>query len=154
MNDIDLINISSLQHLLFCIRRFYLTTIENIWEDNILTVQGTNLHINVHNKNKIKISSYKYGIIGEADIIEKNEGNFYPVEYKRGKPLYDLCYKVQLCAQALCIEEMTSIIVTKGAIFYGIKCHREEISFDDSLRSTLNTLLSCGDKFYARCCSL
>lgn len=147
----DLLPISALQHLIFCERQWALIHLEQIWEENKLTIEGNHLHERVdnpreENKGKIKIvrslrlRSLKYGLTGIADLVEfrKLSSNTflqpYPVEYKRGKPKKDLSDSVQLCAQALCLEEMLKVPIPKGAFFYGEPKRRYEIELDQALR--------------------
>jgi CRISPR-associated exonuclease Cas4 len=87
----------------------------------------------------IPLRSLRLGLIGKADVVEfhrldKETWQPFPVEYKRGKPKLDHCDMIQLCAQAMCLEEMLSISVPKGAIFYGRTRRRLDVSFDDALR--------------------
>ena len=83
--------------------------------------------------------SLKFGLIGKADVVEfhkKDDGTWvpFPVEYKRGKPKMDDCDKVQLCAQAICLEEMLNVEIKKGALYYGRTRRREDVVFDEKLR--------------------
>ena len=87
----------------------------------------------------LNLRSFGLGLIGKADVVEfhlnaDGSSTPFPVEYKRGKPKPDDCDKVQLCAQALCLEEMLKVSVLKGALFYGKTLHRLEVDFDESLR--------------------
>ena len=87
----------------------------------------------------VPLRSLILGLIGKADVIEfhrREQGDWipYPVEYKRGKPKRDDCDKVQLCAQALCLEEMLNVHIYEGALFYGRTRHRLDVVFNDSLR--------------------
>lgn len=90
----------------------------------------------------LPIRSLRLGLIGKADVVEfnKEEGTEatlwrpFPVEYKRGKPKKENWDEVQLCAQALCLEEMLECDVSCGALFYGRTRHREEVAFDERLR--------------------
>lgn len=87
----------------------------------------------------LPLCSLKLGLSGKADVVEfhrigKNIWLPFPVEYKRGKPKLDHCDVIQVCAQAMCLEEMLSITVPKGAIFYGRTRRRFDVSFDESLR--------------------
>jgi CRISPR-associated exonuclease Cas4 len=81
----------------------------------------------------------KLGLVGRADVVEfhragKDLWQPFPVEYKRGKPKVDHCDLIQLCAQAICLEEMLSVFVPAGAIFYGRTKRRLDVDFDDGLR--------------------
>jgi CRISPR-associated exonuclease Cas4 len=152
----DLIPLSALQHLIFCERQCALIHIEQAWAENLFTAEGRIMHERVHEANrqsrgKVRIEysmwlrSFRLGLIGKADVVEfhrkpdslKAESEVcvpFPVEYKRGKPKKDNCDKVQLCAQALCLEEMLNIEVPCGALFYGKKRRRTDVTFDSALR--------------------
>jgi CRISPR-associated exonuclease Cas4 len=161
----DLVMISALQHLLFCPRQCALIHIERQWMENRLTAEGRILHERVHSsgsesRGKIRVEfdvpirSLRLGLIGRADIVEfhQQDNNIwqpYPVEYKRGRPKKDDSDRVQLCAQALCLEEMLDREVTEGALYYGVKKRRQNILFDAELRQitsdtadSLHTLLN------------
>ena len=146
----DLIPLSALQHVVFCERQCALIHIEQMWDENRLTAEGKIMHERVHeageeSRGKVRIErgvplrSLKLGLIGKADVVEFHllEGDKwqpYPVEHKRGKPKPDECDKVQLCAQALCLEEMLGVEVPSGAVFYGRTRHRLDVEFDQALR--------------------
>ena len=148
----DLLMLSALQHLLFCPRQCALIHIEQLWLENRLTAEGRILHERVHtaakeSRRKIRIEfdmpirSLELGLIGRADVVEfqlQDDGVWlpYPVEYKRGRPKKDDSDRVQLCAQALCLEEMLSVDVPAGALYYGKKKRRAEVEFDQQLRQT------------------
>jgi CRISPR-associated exonuclease Cas4 len=158
----DLLQLSALQHLVFCERQCALIHIENVWADNALTVQGKHLHDKVHeagerseSRGDIRIArglalrSLRLGLSGVADVVEfhrVNEGGIpladvrglwlpFPVEYKRGRPKRDRCDEVQVCAQAMCLEEMLGVNIPEGALFYGATRHRFDVSFDAALRA-------------------
>ena len=85
------------------------------------------------------LRSLRLGLIGKADVVEfhrQPDGSWlpFPVEYKRGKPKADDCDKVQLCAQAICLEEMLDVAIPEGALFYGQTRHRLDVVFDEALR--------------------
>lgn len=87
----------------------------------------------------VPLRSLRIGLIGKADVVEfhkKDDGSWlpFPVEYKRGKPKRDDCDKVQLCAQAICLEEMLNVEIPEGALFYGQTRRREDVVFDEKLR--------------------
>ena len=152
----DLIPLSALQHLLFCERQCALIHIEQVWSENLFTAEGRIMHERVHtadreSRGNIRIEysmwlrSLRLGLIGKADVVEfhrkpdsqKTESEVwvpFPVEYKRGKPKKDNCDKVQVCAQALCLEEMLNVEVPCGALFYGKKRRRTDVAFDEALR--------------------
>lgn len=151
MYDIDnLIQLSALQHMAFCPRQCALIHVEQTWTESGLTAEGRIMHDRVHDENResrgstrieygVPLRSLRLGLIGKADVVEYHrtdvsEWQPYPVEYKRGKPKADHCDKVQLCAQAMCLEEMLGANIPKGAIFYGKTRHRLDVTFDESLR--------------------
>jgi CRISPR-associated exonuclease Cas4 len=152
----DLIQLSALSHYAYCPRRCALIHIEQLWSENLFTAEGRIMHEKVHEENResrgslrieygVPLRSLRLGLIGKADIVEfhrmeKDVWQPFPVEYKRGKPKVDDCDKVQLCAQALCLEEMLNIRVPQGALFYGKTRRRLDVSFEEKLRQkTENT---------------
>ena len=146
----DLIMISALQHYAFCPRQCALIHIEQIWTESGRTAEGRIMHDRVHDESResrgdvridygVSIRSLRLGLIGKADVVEfhrRPDGSWlpFPVEYKRGKPKADDCDKVQLCAQAICLEEMLSVAIPAGALFYGQTRHRLDVVFDEGLR--------------------
>lgn len=146
----NLIQLSALQHFAFCPRQCALIHIEQIWDENLLTAEGRIMHEKVHEQDResrgevrieygVPLRSLRLGLVGKADVVEfhrvnKNIWQPFPVEYKRGKPKIDHCDIIQLCAQAICLEEMLSISIPNGAIFYGRTRRRLEVTFDDTLR--------------------
>lgn len=146
----DLIMVSALQHIAFCERQCALIHIEQVWSESGLTAEGRIMHEKVHEQDResrgnirieygLPLRSLKLGLIGKADVVEfyrvgKGIWQPFPVEYKRGKPKPGNCDLIQLCAQAMCLEEMLSLSVPDGAIFYGRTRRRLDVSFDDALR--------------------
>ena len=155
----DLLPISALQHFSFCPRQCALIHIEAQWSDNRYTVEGNHLHEKTHQitqKNSseirvvtgLKIHSFDLGLYGIADVVEfhrvKSAGTTIagvdgewrpsPVEYKRGTPKQGECDRVQLCAQAICLEEMLRTPISEGEIFYGQIRRREHVEFSEELR--------------------
>ncbi len=146
IDDDDLIMISALQHYSYCPRQCALIHLEQVWHENVFTMEGRLLHDRAHSigterrsaKKKAygtPVRSLQYGITGRTDIIEFEEsGSVIPVEYKRGGPKKGQMDAIQLCAQALCLEEMLNVSIEKGYCFYGKKRRRQEVAFDDALR--------------------
>jgi len=146
----DLIPLSALQHLVFCERQCALIHVEQAWDENRFTAEGRIMHERVHEAGEesrgnvrvargVSLRSLRLGLIGKADVVEFHRvepGKWrpFPVEHKRGKPKPDESDKVQLCAQALCLEEMLGVEVPSGALFYGRTRHRLEVAFDEALR--------------------
>lgn len=145
-DESDYIMLSALQHYQFCPRQCALIHIEQQWAENRYTAEGKVLHEradsgksqqqgDVRIVRSLLISSQKYGLSGQADVVEFNaDGSVYPVEYKRGRPKPDRCDEVQLCAQAFCLEEMLNVCIEAGALFYGQRRRRKEVVFDRGLR--------------------
>lgn len=147
----DLLPISALQHLSFCERQCALIHIEQVWDENRLTVEGRILHEKVHGQEAetrdgvrivrgLRLRSLRLGLAGVADVVEFEMSDqrsqiVRPVEYKRGKPKPGLCDEVQLCAQAMCLEEMLKVAVPAGSLFYGMSRRRHDVTFDKELRA-------------------
>ncbi len=145
----NLIMLSALNHYLYCPRRCALIHIEQIWTENLFTAEGRIMHDKVDTANResrgnvrieygVPMRSLRLGLIGKADVVEFHKQGEewipFPVEYKRGKPKMDNCDKVQLCAQAICLEEMLNVEIREGALFYGQTRRREDVVFDEKLR--------------------
>lgn len=166
-SDDDLLMLSGIQHIAFCERQYALIYIEQQWAENQHTVEGHFMHECVDDPfesetrndrliiRSLPVVSFKLGLYGRADVVEfikteKSEQNTVikikeregwwspiPVEYKRGRPKPDDCDEAQLCAQAMCLEEMYNININKGYIYYGLTKHRNEINFNEELRQAV-----------------
>lgn len=159
----DLLPLSAVQHLVFCERQYALMYIERQWAENWRTVKGKDLHERTHEQGNesrgdlriargLALRSLRLGLSGIADVVEFHRVDEnasspgaplpgapglwrpFPVEYKRGKPKPNRCDEVQLCAQALCLEEMLHVAVPGGALFYGATRRRMEVNLDADLR--------------------
>lgn len=146
----DLIPLSAVQHVVFCERQCALIHVEQVWVENLFTAEGRIMHERVHDGGQesrgdiriergVPLRSLRLGLIGKADVVEFHRTDVgtwqpFPVEYKRGKPKTDDCDKVQLCAQAICLEEMLDMSVPYGALYYGKTRRRLDVIFDQSLR--------------------
>ena len=154
----QLIPISALQHWVFCPRQCGLIHLEQMWSENRLTAEGRLLHDRVHEADAenrpgirivrgLRLVSYRLGLVGQADVVEFHQSDNgialpgasglwqpFPVEYKRGKPKKDHSDNIQLCAQALCLEDMLQTDIPVGAFFYGRPRRRTDVQLDDSLR--------------------
>jgi CRISPR-associated exonuclease Cas4 len=149
--DDEPIMLSSLQHFSYCPRQCALIHIEQAWSENVFTAEGRIMHDkadsnkhetrgNVRIDYSVPLRSLKIGLIGKADVVEfhrQGDGTWrpFPVEYKRGKPKVNNCDRVQLCAQAICLEEMLDVKIGEGALFYGQTRRREDVVFDEKLRA-------------------
>ncbi|MEI6269772.1 MAG: CRISPR-associated protein Cas4 [Methylococcaceae bacterium] len=154
------IYLSRLQHYLFCSRQFALIELEDIWAENQFTAEGQVLHQRVNQADQqkrgtirtvwaLRLANVELGIEGVADVVEYHKQADgaeipYPIEYKRGKPKEHRADEVQLCAQALCLEEMHRVSVPEGALFYGEVRRRHPVVFDAELRNlTAQTIVAC-----------
>lgn len=151
--EADLLPLSALQHLAFCERQCALIHIEGVWAENRLTAQGRLLHERVHEREDesrgdvriargLRLRSLRLGLVGQADVVEFHRQpdrtwQPFPVEYKRGRAKRGDCDRIQLCAQAMCLEEMTGAAVPEGALFYGTPRRRETVCFDPALRAAV-----------------
>ncbi len=142
-----LIPLSALQHHLFCPRQCALIHVEGLWAEDGATAAGRILHERVDAgvgetrpgvrvARGVALRSLALGVAGRADVVEYHgkPPRPFPVEYKRGKPKTHRADEVQLCAQAICLEEMSGQAVPEGALFYGEKRRRTPVAFDPGLR--------------------
>jgi CRISPR-associated exonuclease Cas4 len=153
MEDDEFLPLSGLQHLLFCERQCALIHVEQIWAENALTTQGNLLHERVdlpaleqrpgvRIERAVPLRSDRLRLIGKADVVEFHAvpgqgGRWqpFPVEYKRGRRRKWLHDEVQVCAQAMCLEEMVGEPVPRGALYYAASKRRRDVLLDDALRS-------------------
>ena len=152
----DFIMISALQHYIFCPRQCGLIHVDDVWQENLFTVRGNILHKKVDTDTYetrgtiktvrgLRIHSFRLGIVGRCDVVEfretKSGEEAMPVEFKAGQPKEDISDKVQLCAQALCLEEMLNTQISKGAFFYGKIRRRNIVEIDNELRSQTENII-------------
>ncbi len=155
----DFLQISGLQHFQFCRRQWALIHLEQQWAENLRTVEGELLHQRTHDASQrerrgellitrdMRVFSATLGLSGSCDVVEFKrcekgvplsgmEGKYqpYPVEYKRGSPRTDHVNHLQLCAQAMCLEEMLCCDIPEGALYYGEIRRREKVLFSEELR--------------------
>ena len=169
-SDEDLLPLSGIQHMAFCERQWALIHVEGQWEENVLTVEGKHIHEradqpftnetrgDVRTTRSVPLISRKLGLRGLADVLEyvkvddptnsetiQIEGRagrwkVRPVEFKRGKPKKDDRDSVQICAQAMALEEMLDIHIPDGYLYYNEIRRREKVAFDDILRARVELL--------------
>ena len=160
------IPLSALQHAVYCLRQAALIHLERLWADNRFTAEGDVLHAvsdkgghrhvrGVRRVMALQIASERLNVSGIADVVEfhQTEGGEipYPVEYKRGKPKLHRADEVQLCAQGLCLEEMTGQSVPEGALYYAETKRRVKVPFDPDLRQlTERTITNLASVFQSR----
>lgn len=171
----DFLSLSGLQHFVFCRRQWALIHIENQWQDNYRTVDGALMHEKAHDreneesrgnlliKRGVSVYSAGLGVSGQCDVLEYRRSDDgiplpgkdglwqpYPVEYKRGKPKTDNSDKLQLCAQAMCLESMLCCNIPEGALFYGEIRRREAVPFTDELRAQVREQLAQMHELYKK----
>lgn len=147
-DESELVMISALEHYSYCPRQCALIHIEQIFDENIYTLKGHMAHERVDQaitraeddmriERGLPLWSRRLGLTGRADVVEFHGTVPYPVEYKLGKRREWQYEAIQLCAQALCLEEMLGLAVPQGAIYYCSSRVRREITFDSHLRATV-----------------
>lgn len=154
MTDPEAIPLSALQHWRVCPRQCALIHIAGVWEENRLTAEGRLLHERVHQAGDeirggvrtvrgLTLVSKHLGLVGQADAVEFRPGAPpFPVEYKRGRPKKDSADALQLCAQAICLEEMLGVSIPAGAIFYGATRRRQDVPFTADLRAEVEAAVT------------
>lgn len=161
----ELLPLSGIQHFLFCRRQWALIHVERQWQENALTAEGKIMHQRaddpfftetrngVITARSVPIASYRLGLVGVCDVVEftlspegvnlpGREGLYLaaPVEYKRGHEKRDPCDEAQLCAQAVCLEEMLSMAIPRGYLYYGETRHRVEVELSAELRGLVRDM--------------
>lgn len=143
----DYVMLSALQHFVYCPRQFALIHLEQVWEENIFTLRGLRVHERVDQpthdliegvrvERSLSLVSHQHQLRGIADVVEfLADGTPFPVEYKVGARKAKDADRVQLCAQAMCLEEMFGREVPCGALFYAKSKRRLGVAFDTGLRS-------------------
>ena len=162
----DYLQLSGLQHFAFCRRQWALIHLEQQWAENVRTVEGELLHERAHDEGfsekrgdiltvrGLRIQSPGLGVSGSCDVVEftvdpggvplqGREGLWkpFPVEYKRGKPKDDDIDRLQLCGQAMCLEEMLGCPIERGALYYGEIRRREQVELTKELREKVTAML-------------
>lgn len=171
----ELLPLSGIQHFVFCRRQWALIHIEQQWKENVLTAEGRIMHkrtddpfftetrMGVVVARAVPIASYRLGLSGVCDVVEFTESpdgvrlpgreSLYlpaPVEYKRGKPKRDPCDEAQLCAQAICLEEMLSVTIPAGYLYYGEIRHRVPVELTAELRELVRKMAEEMHAYFAR----
>lgn len=171
----DYLPLSGLQHFKFCRRQWALIHIENQWAENLRTVEGKLLHTKAHDSGQrerrgdtivtrdMRIFSPSLGISGACDVVEFQRSDagitlpgedglwqVYPIEYKHGSPRADTANDLQLCAQAMCLEEMLCCEIPEGALYFGETRHRQTVAFTEVLRQEVRDCLAEMHQYYAR----
>ena len=171
----DYLQLSGLQHFAFCRRQWALIHIETQWAENLRTVEGDLLHTRAHDETQrelrgdvltlrgLTVFSPSLGLSGKCDVVEFHadpagvplrgeEGLWlpYPVEYKRGSPKSGNEDALQLCAQAMCLEEMLCCSIPEGSLYYGETRRRTRVPLDETLRHQVRALSKEMHQLYTR----
>lgn len=174
-SDDELLALSGIQHFAFCRRQWALIHLEQSWKDNLLTALGETMHDRAHDEairekrgdliivRGLSVYSYQLGVSGKADVVEfrrsKTGHPLYgedglwserPVEYKRGASKATDVDRLQLCAQAICLEEMLGSTISYGYLFYGKTNSREKVLFTHELRSETQSISAEMHKLFKR----
>ena len=143
----EYLQLSGIQHFSFCRRQWALIHIEQQWAENVRTADGRILHEKAHDCDVVE---FRRGVNGNP--LQGQEGSWqpYPVEYKRGTPKVCDADRLQLCAQAMCLETMLCCDIPEGALYYGQTRHRETVTFDDALRQRVRDMQAEMHELYRR----
>lgn len=171
----DFLALSGIQHFSFCRRQWALIHIERLWNDNVLTVEGSLMHERAHHDalrerrgdhiavRGLAVRSSRLGVAGSCDVVEfhaAEDGHplfgedglwaALPVEYKHGRSKTIDADRLQLCAQAMCLEEMLAVDVPYGCLYYGSTHSRERVEFDAELRRGVEDMFAEMHRLYAQ----
>jgi CRISPR-associated exonuclease Cas4 len=149
----DLVLVSAIEHYAYCPRQFALIHIEQVFRESAETLSGDRVHKQVDSEHAVRhdgvrveyatpLWSERLGLVGRADAVELlSDGTVWPVEYKRGARRPKLHDDLQLCAQALCLEEMLSVAIMRGSVYYHASRRWREVDFDIPLRQATATVV-------------
>ncbi len=171
----DLLPLSGIQHFLFCRRQWALIHVERQWKENALTAEGRIMHERADDPfftesrrgtlvaRAVPVASYTLGLSGICDVVEFTESpdgvalpgreGLYapaPIEYKRGKPKREPSDEAQLCAQAICLEEMLAVQIPTGYLYYGETRRRAQVDLTAELRELVGNMSQEMHAYYRR----
>lgn len=153
MDQLDLVPISALQHYVYCPRQCAMIHIEQTFDENLYTLRGRRVHENVdvpegeitsgvRVEKALPLYSQQYGLVGKADVVEFHlDGTPHPVEYKSGPRKSRWADEVQLCGQAICLEEMTGHPVSKGSLYFHRSRRRREVEIDSAKKEKVLAII-------------
>ena len=144
--------ISALEHYEYCARQCALIHGDGVWMDNVHTVRGTHAHRRAdsgkHRRERgvltlrsIPLWSEALGLSGRADVVEVSDGAVYPVEHKSGVR-HGRAADLQVCAQAMCLEEMLEVDIPRGFVWYGGPRRRQAVTLDETLRHAVRETIT------------
>ncbi len=173
--DAELLQLSGIQHFSFCRRQWALIHLEHLWQENWRTTEGNLFHRCAHDVGRrerrgdtliirgLPVVSHALGISGQCDVVEfhrdpsgislngeKDLWIPYPVEYKHGTPKDNPADRLQLCAQAMCLEEMLCCPVPEGALFYGANRRRSVVPMEKELQNAVREMLEEMHRLFKR----
>lgn len=171
----DFLMISGIQHFSFCPRQWALIHIDQVWAENVKTMEGNIIHENCHNPDFVekrgellvsrgmRISSRTLGVTGQCDVVEFRQNNAgcylygqkgvwqpFPIEYKRGKSKDIDADRLQLCCQAMCLTEMLGVPISEGAVYYHETHRRETVSLTEELCHEVREMLAQMHDYFRR----
>lgn len=166
MSERGILMLSGLQHFAYCRRQWALIHVEQQWQENLHTAEGQVFHRRAHDEQQtevrgdtiivrgMRVQSERLGISGICDVVEftrspvgialaGREGRYqvHPVEYKKGAPKEHQADELQLCAQAMCLEEMLLCRIDEGSLFYGEPRRRTRVTFSPELRAQAEQMI-------------
>ena len=157
-NEDEYLQLSGIQHFRFCRRQWALIHIENLWAENVRTVDGELMHERAHDSGlrekragvivtrDLAISSQTLGASGACDVVEfRKSADGIPLPGEEGR-----FNELQLCGQAMCLEEMLCCDIQKGALYFGEMRHRIEVEFTPELRREVLETLTEMHSLYRR----
>ena len=175
MTSAEPLMLSAIQHFAFCRRQWALIHIEQQWAENVRTVDGSVFHRRAHDEHQfesrgdvliargLRVGSERLNVTGICDVVEfhRDPGGIelhgrdgrwsvYPVEYKKGAPKANDADRLQLCAQAMCLEEMLACAIPEGSLYYGETRRRERVALSAELRSQVEAMLGEMRQLYER----
>lgn len=174
-NEENFLLVSGIQHFAFCRRQWALIHIEHQWAENYRTIDGELMHEKAHDSDfresradrlitrGVSIYSHRLGVSGQCDVLEYHKSTEgitirgraglwqpYPVEYKRGQPKEMDADILQLCCQAMCLEDMLCCDIPEGALYYGQTRRRQQVVFTAELRENVSAMLAQMHELYVR----
>lgn len=175
MKGHEVLMLSGIQHFAFCRRQWALIHVEQQWAENLHTAEGDIFHRRAHDETQtemrgntlivrgLRVQSERLGISGICDVVEfrksergiglaGREGRFdvYPIEYKKGAPKANQADELQLCAQAMCLEEMLLCEISEGSLFYGETRRRARVPLTQELRAQVMQMLEEMHQYFER----
>jgi len=149
----NLIPISALEHFAYCPRQCALIHVEQVWSENLYTMRGRDVHEHVHDdsshqvvgvrlERSLPIWSRRLNLTGKADLVEFHGNIPCPVEYKSGRRRRGTPETIQLCAQALCLEEMFGVQIKTGMLYWHASRERVEVLFSPSMRASVEVFVA------------